>query len=490
MNSHLPSRRDTIFAPASGVGRAAIAVIRLSGPEVRAAIAAIAPGPAPEARVATLRTLRDPETQEALDRALVLFFPAPNSFSGEDMAELQVTGGRAVLAAAVAALGKIPGLRPADPGEFALRAFENGKMDLSQVEGLADLVDAETAAQRRQALRIADGALSREADALRERTLDAMAALEIQIDFSDVDEADAVIFEAVRAPAAEALARIDVALASARAGERLREGLTIVIAGPPNAGKSTLMNALARRDVAIVSAIPGTTRDAIEVALDLDGYPVTLVDTAGLRETEDPLEREGIARARRRAASADLTLWLSDYAAPAPPPENLHPVLSILTKCDTPAMTPSPRARGEANPNARRLSSSGEGSGLPTQGPGQTPFDQSLTPTLSPQARRGSAWPISARTGQGLPQLLDEIRRFAAEQLGTGSLALISNARHRLAFEDARAALQRALASEGGAEELIAEDLRLAARALERIAGRIDVEDILGAIFSRLCVGK
>lgn len=443
MHSQSPLRRDTIFAPATGVGRAAIAVIRLAGPDTRAALEALAPGPIPKSRVATLRTLRDPETREALDRALVLFFPAPNSFTGEDMAELQVTGGRAVLASVVAALGRIPGLRPADPGEFALRAFESGKMDLSQVEGLADLVDAETAAQRRQALRIADGALSREADALRELALDAMAALEIQIDFSDVDEADAIVFEAVRAPAAEALARIDAALASARAGERLREGLTIVIAGPPNAGKSTLMNALARRDVAIVSALPGTTRDAIEVALDLDGYPVTLVDTAGLRETEDPLEREGIARARRRAATADLTLWLSDIAAPAPPPADLRPVLVLVTKCDDATVMAG-----------------------------------------------GSALPISARTGFGLPQLLDEIRRFAAEQLGTGSSALISNARHRLAFEDARSALRRALASEGGAEELIAEDLRLAARALERIAGRIDVEDILGAIFSRLCVGK
>lgn len=443
MHSQSPLRRDTIFAPATGVGRAAIAVIRLAGPDTRAALEALAPGPIPKSRVATLRTLRDPETREALDRALVLFFPAPNSFTGEDMAELQVTGGRAVLASVVAALGRIPGLRPADPGEFALRAFESGKMDLSQVEGLADLVDAETAAQRRQALRIADGALSREADALRELALDAMAALEIQIDFSDVDEADAIVFEAVRAPAAEALARIDAALASARAGERLREGLTIVIAGPPNAGKSTLMNALARRDVAIVSALPGTTRDAIEVALDLDGYPVTLVDTAGLRETEDPLEREGIARARRRAATADLTLWLSDIAAPAPPPADLRPVLVLVTKCDDATVMAG-----------------------------------------------GNALPISARTGFGLPQLLDEIRRFAAEQLGTGSSALISNARHRLAFEDARSALRRALASEGGAEELIAEDLRLAARALERIAGRIDVEDILGAIFSRLCVGK
>ena len=258
------------------------------------------------------RRLRDPASGETLDRALVVRFVAPRSFTGEEMAELQATGGRATVAGIVAALARLPGLRPAEAGEFAWRAFENGKLDLSEVEGLADLVDAETEAQRRQALRIAGGALSRDAEAIRAALAEAMALIEAQIDFSDVEDSDALSLDQARAIVAKAAARTRAALAGASAGERLREGFTVVIAGPPNVGKSTLMNALARRDVSIVSPLPGTTRDLVEASLDLRGFPVTLVDTAGLRESDDPIEREGVARARRRAERADLTLWLTD----------------------------------------------------------------------------------------------------------------------------------------------------------------------------------
>ena len=301
---------DTIFAPASGTGRAAIAVLRLSGPGCSAALGALAPGAEFPDRRAVLRILRHPLSREPLDRALITRFCAPRSFTGEDMAEIGVTGGRAVTAAIVRALLLLPGLRLAEPGEFAWRAFLNGRIDLSEVEGLADLVEAETEAQRHQAQRIAGGALSRECEAIRSSLIDAMAALEAQIDFSDVEDADDLTLQSVRSAAKSAIARIDRALATADSAQRLRDGFTVVIAGPPNVGKSTLMNALAGRDVAIISPIPGTTRDLIEVFLDLRGYPVILVDTAGIRDSLDPIEQEGVARARRRAKSADLVLWL------------------------------------------------------------------------------------------------------------------------------------------------------------------------------------
>ena len=439
----LPASRDTIFAPASGAGRAAIAVIRVSGPRCAAALAALAPGKAFPDRIATLATLRDPASGETLDRALVVRFVAPRSFTGEEMAEVQATGGRATIAGIVAALARLPGLRPAEAGEFAWRAFGNGKLDLSEVEGLADLVDAETEAQRRQAVRIAGGALSRDAEAIRALLAEAMALIEAQIDFSDVEDSDSLSLDRARAIVATALARTRAALAGASAGERLREGFSVVIAGPPNVGKSTLMNALARRDVSIVSSIPGTTRDLVEASLDLRGFPVTLVDTAGLRESDDPIEREGVARARRRAERADLTLWLTDSTAPAPPAyDGPGPMIAVATKAD-----------------------------------------------LSDAAAAGTM-PISALTGLGIEQLLDAIADVAAEQMTGPAPALITLERHRVAYADALAALERALDPAQGELELVAEDLRLAARTLERIAGRIDVEDVLGEIFKRLCVGK
>ncbi len=436
---------DTIFAPASGVGRAAIAVLRISGPGCSAALAAIAPGAEFPDRRAVLVTLRRPYSGEPLDRALVIRFQAPRSFTGEEMAEVGVTGGRAVTAAVVRALAVVPGVRSAEPGEFAWRAFVNGKIDLTEVEGLADLVEAETEAQRRQAQRIAGGALSRECEAIRASLVEAMAAVEAQIDFSDVEDADALTLELVKSRARAAIGRIDRALATAGAAERLREGFTVVIAGPPNVGKSTLMNALAGREVAIISPIPGTTRDLIEVFLDLRGYPVTLVDTAGIRDSADPIEQEGVARARRRAAGADLTLWLDDGAG-AETPSFGSQTLSVRTKIDL----------GEA----------------------------------SAPAAAAAKFAISAKTGAGVDQLLDALADLAEERLSSREPALITLERHRRAFQDARDALAATLGPDAAEWELIAEDLRRAAAAMDRVVGRIGAEDVLGEIFARLCVGK
>jgi len=437
--------RDTIFAPASGVGRAAIAVFRISGPGCAAALEAIAPGGEFPDRRAVLITLRRPRSGEPLDRALVTRFQSPRSFTGEEMAEVSVTGGRAVTAAVVKALATIPGLRLAEPGEFAWRAFVNGKIDLAEVEGLADLVEAETEAQRRQAQRIAGGALSRECDALRASLIEAMAAVEAQIDFSDVEDADGLTLDAVKRAARGAIERIDRALATADAAERLREGFTVVIAGPPNVGKSTLMNALAGREVAITSPIAGTTRDLIEVFLDLRGYPVTLVDTAGIRDSADPIEQEGVARARRRAESADMTLWLDDGLGGRMPGFG-SPVLNVRTKIDL----------------------------------------------LGPDATASAAaiFAISAKTGAGVDRLLDALADLAEERMSSREPALLIVERHRRAFADAREALAATLGPDAAEWELIAEDLRRAAAAMDRIVGRIGAEDVLGEIFARLCVGK
>ncbi|MFN3658665.1 MAG: tRNA uridine-5-carboxymethylaminomethyl(34) synthesis GTPase MnmE [Pseudolabrys sp.] len=311
------ARHPTIFALSSGRGPAAIAVVRISGPRAGEALKALGVK-IPEPRKAGLARVRDPVSGEMIDEALALWFPGPNSETGEDVAELQLHGGHAVVAATLAALGRIEGLRPAEAGEFTRRAFENGKLDLTAVEGLADLVMAETEGQRRQALRQMKGALGGRAEAWRGRLIEALALVEAGIDFSD--EAD--VPEDLLAPALTIVrgleGEIAAALADGHRGERLRDGLTVAIAGPPNAGKSTLLNRLARREAAIVSPYAGTTRDVIEVHLDLGGLPVTLLDTAGIRETDDPVELEGVRRAQARAAAADLVLWVVDARETGP----------------------------------------------------------------------------------------------------------------------------------------------------------------------------
>ncbi len=319
-------------------------------------------------------------------------------------------------------------------------------MDLSEVEGLADLVDAETEAQRRQAFRIAGGALRRECDAIRGLLIDAMATVEAQLDFSDVEDSEGLSLETIRSAARLAVERIDRALAGADAAERLRSGFTVVIAGPPNVGKSTLMNAIAGRDVAITSPFAGTTRDAIEIALDLRGYPVTLIDTAGIRESDDPVEQEGVRRARERAGSADLTLWLDDGEV-SDAGQASGPTLTVRTKSDL----------------ARRDATGSTGA---------------------------AQFVISAKTGAGLDALIDAVADRAVAALSSGEPAVLTLARHREAFLAARHALAAAAAPEASEIELIAEQFRAAAAAMDRVVGRIGVEDVLGRIFARLCVGK
>ena len=312
------SVRDTIFALSSGRPPAAVAVVRISGPRAGAALAALT-GKLPAPRQAALVRVRDPQSGEAIDQALALWFPAPASETGEDVAELQIHGGRAVIAATLGALGKVDGLRPAEAGEFTRRAFENGKLDLTAVEGLADLVMAETEGQRRQAFRQLTGALGRRAEEWRRMLIDALALVEAGIDFADEADVPDDLVEPALALARRLGDEITAVLADSSRSERLREGLTVAIAGPPNAGKSSLLNRIARREAAIVSPYAGTTRDVIEVHLDLDGWPVTLVDTAGIRATGDPVEMEGVRRARARAAAADIVLWVVDaHAWPGP----------------------------------------------------------------------------------------------------------------------------------------------------------------------------
>jgi tRNA modification GTPase len=435
-----PDPYKTIVAVSSGAGRAGVAVLRLSGPRVRFALETFA-GVIPEPRKALLRRLRDREG-ETIDTALVLFFPAPASFTGEDVAELHVHGSRAVLARLLAALSALPGFRVAEPGEFTRRAFEAGKLDLTAVEGLADLIDSETEWQRRQALRQMDGALGGKVEAWRRALIQAMALLEAEIDFSDEGDVGGPIVGEALAIIATILVDLRAAFGSFAMGERVRDGFVVVLAGPPNAGKSSLLNALARRDVAIVSATPGTTRDAIEVRLDLAGLPVTLIDTAGVRETSDPIESEGVRRSLALIARADLVLSLR-------------------------AIDSEPNSLGIAGGNAMALATKADLEGAVLSG----------------------ELAISAETGQGIDALLAMI----AERLGaevSSEPALLTRERHRQAVGQAIAALERVVVGDDTQLELLAEDVRVAVAALQRLVGRIDVEDVLDQLFSGFCIGK
>lgn len=429
----------TIVALSSGAGRAGVAVVRVSGERVRFALETVA-GAVPEPRKARHATLHD-GAGEVIDHGLVLFFPGPASFTGEDVAEFQVHGSRAVLARLIAALTALPGLRLAEAGEFTRRAFEAGKLDLAAVEGLADLIDSETEWQRRQALRQMEGALGVAAAGWRATLVKAMTLLEAEIDFSDEgDVAGPLAAEAV-AIAGSALPSLRAALGSFAAGERVREGFVVVLAGPPNAGKSSLLNALARRDVAIVSPVAGTTRDAIEVRLDLGGIPVLLVDTAGLRESADAIEAEGVRRALKRAEDADLILQLRAVDAPEEARLRADGLVRIATKIDL--------------------------------GPGALPGELG----------------VSVASGEGIEPLIGEL----SERLGglvNPEPALLTRERQRLAVTAAADAIVRAAAIGAEQPELIAEEFRLAVRALERLIGRVNVEDVLDQLFSGFCIGK
>ncbi|WP_210496316.1 tRNA uridine-5-carboxymethylaminomethyl(34) synthesis GTPase MnmE [Microvirga antarctica] len=433
---------DTIFAPASGFGRAAVCVVRISGPQSRFILETIA-GPLPAPRQLALRTLRDPVSGESLDQALVAFMPGPGSFTAEDQAELQIHGGLATQGAVLRAVGALPGCRAAEPGEFTRRAFLNGRMDLTQVEGLADLIDAETEAQRRQALRHLEGRLGNVAEGWREEVLQVLAMIEAGLDFSDEGDVPDALDGVIAARLATLEASLREVLASP-SGERLRDGLMVVLAGVPNAGKSTLLNALARRDVAIVSPIAGTTRDVIEVRCDLGGFPVTIVDTAGLRETGDAVEQEGVRRAEARVQQADLVLWLvPPDAVPGSVPKG-RKVLRIGTKSDL-----------------NRI-------------------------------RDGFDCLVSAETGEGMEALVARLRAEAEAALGGGSDALLTRERHRTALTECHASLLTAMRMLEGAfpGELVAEEVRMASRALGRITGRVGVEDVLDRLFAGFCIGK
>lgn len=451
--------RSTIYALSSGRPPAAIAVVRISGPQADAALKALI-GRVPEPRRAMLARVRDPVSGEIIDEALALWFPAPHSETGEGVAELQVHGGQAIIAAVFNALGRIENCRLAEPGEFTRRGFENGKLDLTEVEGLSDLIAAQTQAQRRQAFRQLKGLVGDRAEAWRQRLVQALALVEAQIDFSD--EAD--VPENLVAPALHAARQlrgeIAACLDDGGRGERLREGLVVAIAGPPNAGKSTLLNRLARREAAIVSPYPGTTRDVIEVSLELAGYPVTLLDTAGIRESDDPVEQEGVRRARERASMADLVLWVTDASAGEAPAahwagEPPHAeVWSLRNKADL-----VPEGREGRNESGIK--------------------------------RSKRSFTISAKTGAGMDSLLVVLKDHASAYFSATEAAIVTRARHRRTLQETVAALDRALDDgTGGHEELIAEELRAAATALGRLTGRVDVEDILDVIFREFCIGK
>jgi tRNA modification GTPase len=399
-------------------------------------------------RIAARVLLRD-TASEPIDDAVVLWFPGPASATGEDVAEFHVHGGRAVLASVFAELSAIANVRPAEPGEFTRRAFENGKLDLTEAEGLNDLIHADTDRQRRQALRQLRGLLGDRARDWRAQIIEAQALIEAGIDFSDEGDVPAELIAPALVRIKTLLGEIENVLGAGGRSERLRDGLVVAIAGPPNVGKSTLMNQLARREVAIVSPHAGTTRDVIEVQLDLDGYPVTVIDTAGIRETDDPVEQEGVRRARNRAAEADLVLWLADAEGEQIAPASSAPAWLVRNKID-----------------------------LETNG------------ATSGQSKGVREFRISARHGDGLGELVAAMIVFAQDYFGANESGLISRERQRKLLQETADSLQRSVEMIGSGEELAAEDLRRAAYSLGRLLGRVDVEDILDVIFRDFCIGK
>jgi tRNA modification GTPase len=394
--------------------------------------------------MATRALLRD-GSRQPIDDAVVLWFPGPTSATGEDVAEFHVHGGRAVLAALFSALSTFENVRAADPGEFTRRAFENGKLDLTEAEALDDLIHADTDRQRRQALRQLKGMLGERSHHWRAQIIDASALIAAGIDFSDEGDVSAGLIGPALGRIKALVAEIEEVLAAQGQSERLREGLVVAIAGAPNVGKSTLMNQLARREVAIVSPDAGTTRDVIEVHLDLDGYPVTVIDTAGIRESDDPVEQEGVRRARTRAAEADLVLWLVDGDSAGAAVGRGVPMWTVRTKIDL-----DPR----------------------------------------PADVDGFDFRISASRGDGVGELVSALVGFAADYFGSGEGGLIGRVRQRELLRETADLLRRSMTVVDKGEEFIAEDLRAAADCLGRLLGRVDVEDVLDKIFRDFCIGK
>ena len=435
--------RDTIFAPSTAPGRAGIAIIRVSGPRTADAVFALTGGVVPAPKHAVLKAFRD-ASGDVIDHGLLLWFEGPHSFSGENICEFHVHGGRAIVEAMLDALAGVDGLRPAEPGEFTRRAVENGKLDLTQAEALADLIDAQTGAQRRQALAQYGGALTQLYESWRAELIRAVALTEAVLDFPD-EEVPEDVLNGVREIISALIADIRAHLDDHRRGEILRDGINLTVFGKPNSGKSSLLNAFAQRDVAIVSAIAGTTRDVIEVRLDLGGYPVIVSDTAGLRPSGDPIEQEGMRRAIEQAKAADIALLLVDASDPKPIeglPSNVGEILDLVVwnKIDI----GEPRIGGI---------------------------------------------PISVKTGEGISVLLSKIAELCDRLLKTQvNDAPLTRVRHRVLLVETLTALERSQAVPD--RELFGEDLRLALRSLGRITGRVDVEDILDVIFREFCIGK
>ena len=447
------SSDQTIFALASGRPPTAIAIVRVSGPQAGVALNALA-GHHPPPRMATRALLRD-AAGEPFDDAVVLWFPGPASATGEDVAEFHIHGGRAVLAALVAALSGIENMRSAEPGEFTRRAFENGKLDLTEAEGLDDLIHADTDKQRRQALRQLKGLLGDKARSWRADIIAASALVEAGIDFADEGDVPADLTAPALARIESLLDEIEDVLVVQGRSERLRDGMVVAITGPPNVGKSTLMNQLARRDIAIVSPHAGTTRDVLELHLDLDGYPVTVIDTAGMRDATDPVEQEGVRRARVRAGEADLRLWLVDAQASFAGDDGLDKWM----------------AEGQAGFWVVR-----------------NKVDDLCDPGVVTMDRDWPCHSISAANGKGVPELMSALARLASSHFDD-STSLISRARHRELLRETANSLVRAIDLPETAE-LMAEELRIAAQHLGQLLGRVDADDILDVIFREFCIGK
>ena len=483
---------QTIFAPASAVGKAGLSVFRVSGTQAREAITRLCePAEIPPPRHASLRTIKHPQSAEIIDRALVLSFPAPHSFTGEDVVEFHTHGGKAVAQAMLEALGKLSGFRLAEPGEFTRRGFENGKMDLTEAEAITDLIHAETEAQRKQALRQLDGALGKIYEDWRGRLARGLAYMEAAIDFSDEELPPDLLdrqTESLRLLRDEIVAHLN----DNHRGERLREGFAIAILGAPNAGKSSLLNALARREVAIVSPTAGTTRDVVEVHLDIGGYPVMLADTAGLRETSDAIESEGVRRAQARAQQVDLkllvfdgTLWPHKDAATSMLIDS--EALIVVNKADLIPTARSPNLTKSLVSAATGAAAAyaAEGHKFCSEHPKESKF---MTLGMSATNAAEGALALSALTGEGIDALLERLGQEIKQRFDSQGVPPLTRARHRAALQEAVDHLDRAL--QAPMADLRAEDVRLAMRALGRITGRVDVEDLLDIIFRDFCIGK
>ncbi len=451
MDAVAENREETIFALSSGAGAAGLAVVRISGPETDAILTQLGISPLPEPRLASLYNILCPETKDLLDKGLVLRFPGPQSFTGEDVAELHIHGGEAVLVAVFAALRATGAARMADHGEFTRRAFENGKLDLTAAEAIGDLVTARTDEQRKLALRQYDGGLADLYEGWRQALIDLLGYAEAGIDFSDEE-----LPEALREQVVDKIVSIKQEIVNhshtGLLGERIRSGFPISILGAPNVGKSSLMNALARRDVAIVSQAAGTTRDVIEVQMNLGGYAVTLSDTAGIREAAEEIEVEGVRRAEERAKEAALKLVVLDATQ-----NDLSSRVVDLIDGDTIVLS----NKVDLAPNPA----------VPADIPECLEYRQ-----------------VSARNSEGIAKLVARISEIVADRLSGHEGPVATRERHRAALDEAVGSLERA--RQAALPELAAEDIRLAARALGRITGRVDIDEILDTVFRDFCIGK